>query len=97
VNAHLHTPPTHARTPAVRSRRRGRTDEAAIRTALLLAARLGGDAARADLSGDEAAAATAFAASRQLRRRTDRQSRQMLRVAFDTGYGQAMTPVPTHQ
>lgn len=78
----------HHSSPAPAGRHRARTTS---RSALLQAAALGGDAARADLAGDSAAAAIAFSAWRQLRRRTGRQSRQMLRVAFDTGYGQAMS------
>ena len=61
----------------------------ASRGALLEAHRLGAAVARADLAGRPDDAAPVYASWRRLRRRTDRQSRQLLRVAFDTGYGQA--------
>jgi len=57
---------------------------------LLEAAQLGGAVATADLSGRPDDAAPSYASWRRLRRRAGRQSRQLLRVAFDTGYGQAM-------
>jgi len=57
---------------------------------LLEAARLGAAVAVADLSGHPSDAAPSYASWRRLRRRAGRQSRQLLRVAFDTGYGQAM-------
>ncbi|HEU0102362.1 MAG TPA: hypothetical protein VFR07_08600 [Mycobacteriales bacterium] len=63
---------------------------AASRGQLLEAARLGAAVAAADLSGRPDDAATAYASWRRLRRRTDRRPRQLLRVAFDTGYGKAM-------
>lgn len=56
---------------------------------LIEASRLGAAVAAADLTGRPEDAAAAFASWRRLRRRTGRQSRQLLRVAFDTGYGQA--------
>lgn len=87
----MSTPRTTPTTRTHPARPRRRTAELASRTALLLAADLGGQAARADLADDTAAAASAFAAWRVLRRGADRQSRQLLRVAFDTGYGQAMS------
>lgn len=74
------------------ARRRRAITQTTTRSGLLEAAAIGGAVARADLAGDAAAAAEAFTAWRQLRRRTNRQSRQLLRVAFDTGYGQAMSP-----
>lgn len=86
----LTTSTARTRTHPPRPRRRARA--LATRDALLQAAALGGDAARADLADDQTASTQAFAAWRVLRRRADRQSRQLLRVAFDTGYGQAMTP-----
>ena len=67
------------------------------RSQLLEAARLGAAVADADLAGRPDAAAAAYASWRRLRRRVARQPRQLLRVAFDTGYGQAMQtalPVP---
>ncbi len=64
---------------------------AVSREALLEAAQVGGALAAADLTGDAEAAAAAFARWRRLRRRTDRQARQLLRVAFDTGYGRTMS------
>lgn len=62
----------------------------ASRGQLLEVARLGAAVAAADLSGCPDGAAPAYASWRRLRRRAGRQSRQLLRVAFDTGYGQAM-------
>lgn len=85
----LTTSTSRTRTHPPRPRRRA--PGIATRDALLQAAALGGDAARADLADDPSASAQVFAAWRVLRRRADRQSRQLLRVAFDTGYGQAMT------
>lgn len=71
----------------------------ATRTQLLEAARLGGAVAAADLAGRPGDAAPAYASWRRLRRRADRRARQLLRVAFDTGYGQVRAqahaqPVP---
>ena len=86
--------PLTTSTPRARTRpprAHHRAPRLATRDALLQAAALGGDAARADVADDPSASAEAFAAWRVLRRRADRQSRQLLRVAFDTGYGQAMT------
>lgn len=62
----------------------------ASRGQLLEAARLGAVVAGADLSGRPEDAAPAYASWRRLRRRAARQARQLLRVAFDTGYGRAM-------
>ena len=64
--------------------------ERASRSQLLAAASLGAAVATADLTGCPADAATAYAAWRRLRRRVDREARQLLRVAFDTGYGRAV-------
>ena len=61
----------------------------ATRGQLLEAARLGAAVASADLAGRPDDAAPAYASWRRLRRRADRRARQLLRVAFDTGYGQA--------
>lgn len=58
------------------------------RSALLAAARLGATTATADLSGTPAPGTRA--SWRRLRRRTTTEGRALLRVAFDTGYGQAM-------
>ena len=67
----------------------------ATRGQLLEAARLGAAVAAADLADRPDDAASAYASWRRLRRRVGRQPRQLLRVAFDTGYGQAMqTAVP---
>lgn len=62
----------------------------ASRSQLLEAARLGAGVAVADLAGAPRDAAAHHASWRRLRRRSGRQSRQLLRVAFDTGYGRAM-------
>ncbi len=67
---------------------------ARTRTQLLSAARIGADVARADLDGAPEAAATAMAAWRRLRRRADRDSRALLRIAFDTGYGRQRSQAP---
>lgn len=69
---------------------RGSPAPTASRAQLLEAARLGADAAASDLSGRPEDASPAYASWRRLRRRAGRQSRQLLRVAFDTGYGRAM-------
>ena len=66
---------------------------AASRRQLLDAARLGAAVAEADLSGRPEDAAAAYASWRRLRRRVGRQPRQLLRVAFDTGYGRRMQSV----
>lgn len=68
------------------------------RSLLLRAARLGGDVAHADLHADPAAASAAMASWRRLRRHADRDTRALLRMAFDTGYGQRMSagaPAPS--
>ena len=57
---------------------------------LLRAAQLGGAVAAADLAGHPEQAAPAYASWRRLRRRLPRESRQLLRVAFDAGYGRAV-------
>jgi hypothetical protein len=57
---------------------------------LLSAARLGADVARADLAGSPQHASSAMASWRRLRRHADRDTRALLRIAFDTGYGQEM-------
>lgn len=62
----------------------------ATRDQLLRAAALGAAAATADLSGEVARARQAYAAWRGLRRHTGRDTRRMLRVAFDTGYGRGV-------
>ncbi len=62
----------------------------ATRGQLLEAARLGATVATSDLLGRPDDAGPTYASWRRLRRRAGRQSRQLLRVAFDTGYGQAM-------
>ncbi|MGZ6792255.1 MAG: hypothetical protein ACXVFV_04830 [Mycobacteriales bacterium] len=61
------------------------------RVRLLRAAALGAAVAAADRQHDPAAASAALASWRRLRRYADRDSRALLRIAFDTGYGQAMT------
>ena len=63
---------------------------AVSRAQLLAAARLGAAVAAADLAGRPADAAPSYASWRRLRRRAPRQARQLLRVAFDTGYGRAV-------
>ena len=67
-----------------------RTPAPTTRGQLLEAARLGATVAASDLLGRPDAAGPTYASWRRLRRRAGRQSRQLLRVAFDTGYGQAM-------
>lgn len=62
----------------------------ATRGQLLEAARLGAVAAAADLAGRPGDATDAYGSWRRLRRRAGRRPRQLLRVAFDTGYGRAM-------
>ncbi len=62
----------------------------ATRAQLLEAARLGAAVAQADLAGEPGTSAAAYASWRRLRRRSPRRPRQLLRVAFDTGYGRAM-------
>jgi hypothetical protein len=64
---------------------------ARTQTHLLRAARLGAAVARADLAGIPDQAAVHMASWRRLRRYADRDTRAMLRVAFDTGYGLQMT------
>lgn len=73
-------PPAHAHPPAPR----------ASRSQLLEAARLGATVARADLTGRPQDATSSYASWRRLRRRATTDTRQLLRVAFDTGYGRAM-------
>ena len=77
---------TSARNPS----RSAPTPAPATRGQLLEAARLGATVAASDLVGRPDDAGPTYASWRRLRRRADRQSRQLLRVAFDTGYGQAM-------
>ena len=60
------------------------------RSLLLRAARLGAEVARADLDDTPGKAATAMASWRRLRRYADRDTRSLLRIAFDTGYGRQM-------
>ena len=79
------TPPDPTSTCPATPARRGVT-----RAQLLRAARLGAAVARADLAGRPADAAPAYASWRRLRRRLPREPRQLLRVAFDTGYGRAV-------
>ena len=62
----------------------------ASRSQLLEAARLGETVAHADLTGRPQDAAASYASWRRLRRRATTDTRQLLRVAFDTGYGRAM-------
>lgn len=61
------------------------------RVRLLHAAALGAAVAAADQHSDPAAASAALASWRRLRRYADRDARALLRIAFDTGYGRAMT------
>lgn len=75
--------PVPPRSPAARGAAVGTTQ-------LLEAARLGACLAAADLAGRPEDAADVFASWRRLRRRVTRQSRQLLRVAFDTGYGRGV-------
>lgn len=72
--------------PRVRARPRSRT----TKSGLLSAARLGRDVAHADLAGRPADALPALASWRRLRRYAHRDTRALLRIAFDTGYGQAV-------
>ena len=58
------------------------------RSQLLTAVRLGATTAQADLTGEPAPGTRAR--WRRLRRRSTTDGRALLRVAFDTGYGQAM-------
>lgn len=58
------------------------------RSCLLAAARLGASTAAADLTGTPVPGTRA--SWRRLRRRTTTDGRALLRVAFDTGYGQTM-------
>ncbi len=62
----------------------------ASRNQLLEAARLGETVARADLTGRPQDASPSYTSWRRLRRRASTDTRQLLRVAFDTGYGRAM-------
>jgi hypothetical protein len=80
--------------PRPSSTRRAATGPA-TRSSLLEAARLGAAVAAADLAGRPDDAAPAYASWRRLRRRADRRARQLLRVAFDTGYGQARAQSPS--
>jgi hypothetical protein len=57
---------------------------------LLSASRLGGDVARADLAGSPQHATSAMASWRRLRRYSDRDTRALLRIAFDASYGLQM-------
>jgi hypothetical protein len=59
----------------------------ATREQLLEAARLGASLAAADLAGSPVCARTAHASWRRLRRHHNGESRRVLRIAFDTGYG----------
>lgn len=59
----------------------------ASREQLLEAARLGASVAAADLASSPACARTAYASWRRLRRHHNGESRRLLRIAFDTGYG----------
>lgn len=77
------TPPSSPRKPALRRR-------PATSSALRSAARLGTATAEADLGGQPAAAADALARWKRLRARADGPGRQVLRVAFDAAYGQAV-------
>lgn len=61
------------------------------RSQLLRAASLGATVAQADLSGSPQQASAAMASWRRLRRYADRDTRALLRMAFDTGYGQRMS------
>ena len=83
-------PATRPGTPRSGTPRSGTPRPGASRSALLEAARLGGNVARADLTGRPQDAAPAYASWRRLRRRASLDTRQLLRVAFDTGYGQQM-------
>ena len=78
------------RPPALPAARPGLRVRPATAFQLLEAAELGATVATADLAGRPDDAAPSYASWRRLRRRAGRQSRQLLRVAFDTGYGQAM-------
>ena len=60
------------------------------RAQLLSAARLGSEVARADLAGHPESATGAYASWRRLRRYADQDTRALLRMAFDTGYGQTV-------
>lgn len=88
--------PAHSRSSPSRSSSsragtsRSDSPATASRGQLLEAARLGAAVATADLACRPADAAPAYASWRRLRRRAGRQARQLLRVAFDTGYGRAM-------
>ena len=62
----------------------------ASRSQLLEAANLGATVARADLTGRPQDATSSYASWRRLRRRATTDTRRVLRVAFDTGYGQTM-------
>lgn len=66
------------------------------RAHLLSAARLGADVARADLLGSPTQASSAMVSWRRLRRHADRDTRALLRMAFDTGYGRQMSDAVTH-
>jgi hypothetical protein len=62
---------------------------------LLRAAQLGAAVARADVAGTPDQASFHMGSWRRLRRYADRDTRAMLRVAFDTGYGRQMTKEST--
>jgi hypothetical protein len=68
---------------------------ARTQTHLLRAAQIGAAWARADLAGAPDEAAVHMTSWRRLRRYADRDTRAMLRVAFDTGYGRQMTKQAT--
>jgi hypothetical protein len=64
---------------------------ARTQTHLLRAAQIGAAVARADLAGSRDEAAAHMVGWRRLRRYADHDTRALLRVAFDTGYGRQMT------
>jgi hypothetical protein len=64
---------------------------ARTQTHLLRAAQIGAAVARADRADLPSEAAAHMSSWRRLRRYADRDTRAMLRVAFDTGYGRQMS------